>query len=162
MITAAALYLQIRGSNKTVRLIQDADSRIAQAAQVAKLIVDQESGLRGYEATRDDRFLADFNHAENSIESELDNLVFTRPIATPPSVTVSKIFATSTRTGMTPSPCRSSPRSRAGGHANDVNLNLYGKSSHGSGPRGHPVMSPEVPRPAVPHASPAGIARSST
>ena len=57
LLTAGALYWQIRGANATVNLIQDSDARIAQAALVAKLIADEESGLRGYETTLDTRFL---------------------------------------------------------------------------------------------------------
>ena len=127
LITAAALYWQIRDSNKTVRLIQDADTRIAQAAQVAKLIVDQESGVRGYEATRDERFLADFNHAENSIQSELDNLSSLAQSDSAQRYSVEDLrneyqnwhdaFALPIIATV-----------RAGGHANDVNLNLYGKT----------------------------------
>ena len=48
LVVAAALYVQIRGSNLTVNLIQDSDARISQATLVSKLIVDEESGLRGY------------------------------------------------------------------------------------------------------------------
>ena len=46
LLTAGALYWQIRGANATVELIQESDARIAQATLVAKLIVDEESGLR--------------------------------------------------------------------------------------------------------------------
>ncbi len=60
LLTAFALYWQIRNANETVQVIQQADARIAQASMVANLIVDQESGLRGYETTGDERFLIAF------------------------------------------------------------------------------------------------------
>jgi PAS domain S-box-containing protein len=127
LITAAALYWQMRGANKTVSLIQDADSRIAQAAQVAKLIVDQESGVRGYETTGDARFLTDFHHAESRIQTELDNLSSVAQSDSAQRLAVEDLrneyqnwhdaFALPIVATV-----------RAGGHANDVNLNLYGKS----------------------------------
>jgi PAS domain S-box-containing protein len=127
LITAGALYLQVRGANETVRLIQEADGAIAQAAQVAKLIVDQESGLRGYQATGDDRFLTDFRAAEVSIPAELDDLA---SIVQPDSVQQQNLE--DLRNGYQnwhdafALPIMATVR--AGGHANDVTLNLYGKT----------------------------------
>ena len=65
LVVAGALYVQIRGANATVELIQDSDARISQATLVAKLVVDEESGLRGYETTGDPRFLQPFTDAES-------------------------------------------------------------------------------------------------
>lgn len=127
LITAGALYLQVRGANETVRLIQAADTGIAQAAQVAKLIVDQESGLRGYETTGDERFLADFRQAEGSIQSELDNLASVVQLDAIQKHNLDDLrneyqnwhdaFALPIMATV-----------RAGGQANDVTLNLYGKT----------------------------------
>jgi PAS domain S-box-containing protein len=126
LITAGALYWQMRGANETVRLIQEADARIAQAAQVAKLIADQESGLRGYEVTGDDRFLADFHQAEGHIQSELDNLSTVTQSDAAQQLSVEDLrneyqnwhdaFALPIMATV-----------KAGGQANDINLNLYGK-----------------------------------
>jgi PAS domain S-box-containing protein len=74
LVTAAALYVQIRGANATVSLIQDSDARISQANLVAKLMADEESGLRGYETTADARFLQTFTDAEDRLPSELHRL----------------------------------------------------------------------------------------
>jgi PAS domain S-box-containing protein len=74
MVVAGALYLQIRGANATVNLIQDADARISQATLVAKLVADEESGLRGYETTGDPRFLQPFTDAESQLKQEIANL----------------------------------------------------------------------------------------
>ena len=57
LVIAGALYWQIQGANATVNLIQESDARITQATLVSKLLVDEESGLRGYETTADPRFL---------------------------------------------------------------------------------------------------------
>ena len=74
LVVAAALYVQIRGSNLTVNLIQDSDARISQATLVSKLIVDEESGLRGYETTGDPQFLQPFSEAESHTQEEIQNL----------------------------------------------------------------------------------------
>jgi PAS domain S-box-containing protein len=74
LVVAGALYLQIRNANVTVNLIQDSDARISQATLVSKLIVDEESGLRGYETTGDGRFLQPFTEAESHVQEEIQNL----------------------------------------------------------------------------------------
>jgi PAS domain S-box-containing protein len=74
MVVAGALYLQIRNANATVNLIQDSDARISQATLVSKLIVDEESGLRGYETTGDKQFLQPFTEAEAHVQNEIQHL----------------------------------------------------------------------------------------
>ncbi len=74
LVVAGALYVQIRNANATVALIQDSDARISQATLVAKLVVDEESGLRGYETTDDPRFLQPFTDAESHVQEEIQNL----------------------------------------------------------------------------------------
>jgi PAS domain S-box-containing protein len=74
LVVAGALYMQIRSANATVNLIQDSDARISQATLVSKLIVDEESGLRGYETTGDARFLQPFTEAESHVQKEIQNL----------------------------------------------------------------------------------------
>jgi len=74
LVVAGALYLQIRSANATVNLIQDSDARISQATLVSKLVVDEESGLRGYETTGDGRFLQPFTEAESHVQKEIQNL----------------------------------------------------------------------------------------
>jgi PAS domain S-box-containing protein len=74
LVVAGALYWQIRGANATVNLIQESDARISQATLVAKLMVDEESGLRGYETTGDSRFLQPFVEAESALTPQLAKL----------------------------------------------------------------------------------------
>jgi PAS domain S-box-containing protein len=74
LVVAGALYVQIRGSNVTVNLIQESDARISQATMVSKLVVDEESGLRGYETTGDTRFLQPFYEAESHLQTEIQTL----------------------------------------------------------------------------------------
>jgi PAS domain S-box-containing protein len=74
LVTAGALYFQIRGANATVNLIQESDARISQATLVAKLMADEESGLRGFETTADTRFLQTFYDAESRLPAEFHRL----------------------------------------------------------------------------------------
>ena len=57
LMLACVLVWQIRGANATVGLIEESDRTIALAIRIEKLIVDQETGLRGYQITDDSRFL---------------------------------------------------------------------------------------------------------
>ena len=127
LLTAAALYLQIHNSIETVQLIQQTDARIAQAALVAKLIVDEESGLRGYQTTADDRFLTSFHEAENRLPSEFNKLV---TVATLDAVQQHNIedIRNDYQNWHDAFALPIIATVRAGGQANDVNLNLYGKT----------------------------------
>jgi PAS domain S-box-containing protein len=70
LLLAAALYFDIRNANSTVGLIQQSDERITQATVLAKLIVDEESGLRGFQTTADTRFLEPYNEAQSDLEAQ--------------------------------------------------------------------------------------------
>jgi PAS domain S-box-containing protein len=74
LVVAGALYLQIRGANATVNLIQESDARISEATLISKLVADEESGLRGYETTADTRFLQPFIDAGPRAQDELQRL----------------------------------------------------------------------------------------
>jgi PAS domain S-box-containing protein len=125
LLTAGALYWQIRGANDTVKLIQESDARIAQAALVARLIVDEESGLRGYETTSDARFLQPYVTAEARLPAEFKKL---ESIARDPE---QKRFIDDLRNRQqTWRDAFALPliaTVRAGGATTDVDLNLHGK-----------------------------------
>ncbi len=75
-VTSGVLYLQILNANRTVALIQRSDQRISQATLAAKLIVDEETGVRGYETTSDRRFLQPYVEAQGqlgTVMAQLDN-----------------------------------------------------------------------------------------
>ena len=74
LLMAVALYLQIQGANSTVNLIQESNARIAQVSRIEKLILNEESGLRGYENTSDDRFLQPYLAASSSLQAEFDKM----------------------------------------------------------------------------------------
>jgi PAS domain S-box-containing protein len=127
LVVAAALYWQIRAANATVNLIQDSDARISQATLVAKLMVEEESGLRGFETTGDTRFLQPFVDAESTLPPELaklenvagEDVEQRRDVAdledeyqTWKDAFALQVIATV----------------KAGGHTGDVDLNLTGKA----------------------------------
>jgi PAS domain S-box-containing protein len=74
LLLAVALYLQIQGANSTVQLIQESDARIAQVSRIEKLILNEESGLRGYENTSDGRFLQPYLDASRGLQKEFDRM----------------------------------------------------------------------------------------
>lgn len=127
LITAGALYLQIRGANATVNLIQDSDARISQATLVAKLMADEESGLRGYENTADDRFLQTFVDAESHLPAEFARL---EDVAGA-DIEQKRYVADLENEHQTWRDAFALPliaTVRAGGKTNDVGLNLHGKA----------------------------------
>ena len=71
LAAAGFLYWQIHLSNAAVADIQGADDRIQQTILIEKLIVDEETGLRGYEVTHDPAFLEPFHAAEARLPAEL-------------------------------------------------------------------------------------------
>ena len=73
-ILAIALAIQIRSSADTVRQIQSSDRRIARVTLISKLIVDQETGLRGFQVTGDPRFLEPYRQAEHDLSPVLNRV----------------------------------------------------------------------------------------
>ena len=85
-ITSAVLYLQILDANRTVALIQRSNERISQATLTTKLIIDEETGLRGFETTGDARFLEPYSEAQRQLDAafqSLDKTSGSAPDATP-------------------------------------------------------------------------------
>ncbi len=74
LLLAAILLWQIRAAITTVSLIEDTDSRIALATLIERLAVDEETGLRGYQATSDPRFLAPYHDAEAPMQEAIRGL----------------------------------------------------------------------------------------
>ena len=74
VLVAAALYWQISSSTHTVDRIQDSDEAISQTNLIGRLIIDEESGLRGYVATSDMRFLEPYTKAIASLPAAFDAL----------------------------------------------------------------------------------------
>ncbi len=71
LVGAAAVAWQIHHANRTVALIQASDASIAQTLIVERIVVDQETGLRGYQTTGDVRFLEPYRNAERQFDYAL-------------------------------------------------------------------------------------------
>lgn len=127
LFTAGALYVQIRGSNATVSLIQQSDAQITQATLVSKLMVDEESGLRGYETTQDIRFLQPFVDAETRLPAAFQNL---REVAgsDPEQRTYIEDLRNEQQTWRDAFALPLIATVQAGGRTSDVGLNLHGKA----------------------------------
>jgi PAS domain S-box-containing protein len=74
LLLAGVLVWQITGSNRTVQSIGRSDQAISLATRVEKLVVDEETGVRGYQITSDKRFLAPYNQAAKPMAEALDDL----------------------------------------------------------------------------------------
>ncbi len=120
---AAILAWQIHSANATVALIEQTDRRIALATRLELLIVDEETGLRGYQTTADPRFLEPYNRAQPQIEQATQEML---SFAGGPGPNLSGFIAEhdAWHRGF------AEPLIaiiRAGGNTADVNLNLTGK-----------------------------------
>lgn len=74
LLGACALYWQMHQANRTVALIQTSDLEIAQIARMETLVIDEETGLRGYQNTRDRRFLGPYLIADKQMASQFERL----------------------------------------------------------------------------------------
>ena len=71
LLAAGALYYQIRIATTTVALIQGADLRTEAMLSVQNLVIDEETGLRGYEVTHNPAFLQPYNEAQQKLPALL-------------------------------------------------------------------------------------------
>jgi len=126
LLLAAALYVDIRNANSTVGLIQQSDERITQATMLTKLILDEETGLRGYQTTSDDRFLAPYTNAQTDLKrqfSALENV----PGANQAQKDHLEHLRDAYETWQVGFAEPVIATIRGGGQANDVDQNLHGK-----------------------------------
>jgi len=127
LLTAVVLSLQIREANSTVSLIQQSDARIAQVSRIEKLVLDEDSGLRGYENTSDVRFLQSYLDASPQLQTE-----FARMKALPGLDAVEKHYIDDLisrhQTWRDAFALPVIATIRAGGQTRDVDLNLRGKA----------------------------------
>lgn len=71
---AAVLLLQLEDMLATARLVDHTDQVIAQAYQTQKLMIDLETGLRGYLITGDSEFLDPYDQGQRAIQPALTAL----------------------------------------------------------------------------------------
>ena len=73
-VVASVVYLQLLNANRAVELLRRSDVRIAQVSVASKLILDEETGLRGFAGTGDRRFLEPYRTARGHVETVLRSL----------------------------------------------------------------------------------------
>ena len=123
LVLAAILVWQISGANATVGLIEQADQRIALATLVEKLVVDEETGLRGYQTTADPRFLQPYHDAEVPMQQAIAQL---QSMTRPGQQQLLNQFIQQHQTWHQGFAEPLIATIAAGGHATDVDLNLQG------------------------------------
>jgi PAS domain S-box-containing protein len=125
LFLAAVLAWQIYQSSTTVVLIENSDLRIALATKIELLVVDEETGLRGYQTTSDTRFLQPYYAAEAPMQQAIDTLM---QIKTSQGLHLKK-FVELHDTWHSSFADPLIATIRAGGRTNDVDLNITGKDS---------------------------------
>jgi len=123
LVLAGILVWQISGANATVGLIEQADQRIALATLVEKLVVDEETGLRGYQTTADPRFLQPYHDAEVPMQQAIAQL---QSMTRPGQQQLLNQFIQQHQTWHQGFAEPLIATIAAGGHATDVDLNLQG------------------------------------
>jgi PAS domain S-box-containing protein len=122
LLLAGILVWQILGANATVGLIEEADHRIALATLIEKLVVDEETGLRGYQTTSDPRFLQPYRDAEAPMQQAIAQL---QSMTKPGQMDLNQ-FIEEHQTWHQGFAEPLISTIAAGGHTNDVDLNLQG------------------------------------
>jgi PAS domain S-box-containing protein len=132
LLLAGILVWQIHEANTTVETIQLTDHRIALATRIQLFTIDEESGLRGYQATSDPRFLQSYYDAQKPLQQAIDAF---KVIRTGPSPRLDAFLREhdAWHAGFADTLISII---RAGGRTNDVDLNLTGKAAMDS-MRGH-------------------------
>jgi PAS domain S-box-containing protein len=132
-IVGAALYWEVNASSHTVDRIQDSDEAIAQSNLIGRLIIDEESGLRGYVATGDDHFLDPYKNAVNAFPGSLQYL-YSRQLDDDEKKEIAKLVADhEIWLESFAVPLIDEARARGGGEpqpdeqARDITLNLEGR-----------------------------------
>jgi len=123
LLLAGVLIWQIRGAEATVTQIQDSDRRIALATRIEKLVVDEETGLRGYQTTSDRRFLEPYRQAEAPMQQAIAEL---QAMLTGPGLNL-HAFIDEHETWHVSFADPLIAMIDAGGQTNDIDVNLTGR-----------------------------------
>ncbi len=125
LIGATALSWQIHSANQTVALIEASDASITQTLLVERLILDQETGLRGFQTTANPIFLAPYDEATHQIGDAIDRLrQEVNPAQAAQVDTLENLHGAWEQGFAVPLIATI----RAGGKTSDTDLNLQGKS----------------------------------
>lgn len=121
---AAILAWQFHNSDATVRLIEQTDRNIALVTRMELLTIDEETGLRGYQTTSDPRFLEPYQRAQSGLQQVIAEIE-SPGYGPQPDISAFIVQHEAWRSGFA-DPIISIVR--AGGRADDIDLNLTGKT----------------------------------
>jgi PAS domain S-box-containing protein len=125
LLGAGAIFWQMRQANQTVADIERSDQVIAETLLIERLIVDQESALRGFQTTGDPVFLDPYYAAEKQLPAEFDKRrAAARTADRRTDISDLQTIHDSWKEGFA-EPLIDSIR--AGAQTNDIDLNLLGK-----------------------------------
>jgi PAS domain S-box-containing protein len=124
LLLAGVLVWQIHGANLTVGQIEQSDRQIALATLIQALVVDEETGLRGYQVTADTRFLQPYHDAAPRMQQAITDL---QAIAGPNQRAVLAQFVQQHQTWRQAFAEPIIAIIAAGGQANDDDINLTGR-----------------------------------
>jgi PAS domain S-box-containing protein len=122
---APVLVWETSESTATVGQIEQSDQRIALARSIETLVVDEETGLRGYQVTSDPRFLQPYHDAEPRMAQAIAQL---QSVAGPEETRSLNQFVQQHQTWHQGFAEPLITLIAAGGRANDDDLNLTGRS----------------------------------
>jgi len=127
LVVALVLAVQIRNAQNTVTLMQRSQQNIAETATLSRLIVDEETGLRGYQTTDDPQFLQPYNAAQKPIADSFAQLRATAGTDAEMIQRIDELFAAH-QLWKESFAAPVITTMQAGGQASDVQLNLQGKT----------------------------------
>jgi PAS domain S-box-containing protein len=126
LLMAVCLYVEIESNGRTTSALVQTDARISQTTLVTRLVVDEETGLRGYQTTGDKQFLAPYNKAQSALQGQLSMLA-AMPGASPSQVEHIRRVREAHDTWQTGFAQLVIALIGGGGQATDLELNLHGK-----------------------------------
>ena len=126
LLLAALLVWQVHGANATVQLIEQSDRKIALSTRLEKLVIDEETGLRGYQITSDPRFLQPYRSAAGPLQKTAAEL--RAILVTDQQRQVLDQFLNEHQIWHDTFAEPLIATIRAGGHANDDDINLTGRA----------------------------------
>src|ERR1017187_475105 len=125
LMLAPVLVWETSESTVTVGQIEQSDQRIALARSIETLVVDEETGLRGYQVTSDPRFLQPYHDAEPRMAQAIAQL---QSVAGPEETRSLNQFVQEHQTWHQGFAEPVIAIIAAGGRANDDDLNLTGRA----------------------------------
>jgi len=93
LIVSGVLSWQIRSANLAVNQLQLIDRSLQRLAQAQKYILDQETGLRGYQLTHDEQFLDLYRGHEDDIVQRLNELEQTPGLSSAQTIRIRNLRA---------------------------------------------------------------------